>query len=233
MTDSLFWHLVAIGGLVLLAMIAVLLVLNLRRRPTLDEPRHTNVPVKPSVDGDATLTAFDALCDRDEEYEDFERPNQELVESENLKEYAAQFRKFAEAVLSLAAPLPETHSDGVDPLLVIWDTKMVAWYAAVAEHQYDYAALLERAIAHDDSQTVVGWIVESAIGFWAYDPLVKVREYREANKFFDDETVKIVELQDKLLSQREAYLAELARLELVYAKRWDWPIEDDECQGSE
>jgi hypothetical protein len=127
--------------------------------------------------------------------------------------------------MSLAAPVPEVHSEGVDPLLVSWDNRVTAWFAAAAEHHSDYAALVERADAHDDSQTVVSWIVDSAIGFFSYDPLVKVRELREAGKFFDEEMAKVLERQNKLLSQRDAYLAELDRLGSVYAKRWGWSFE--------
>lgn len=224
MIDSIFWHVAAVAVVGLLVVIAVLLAKILRK------PDPVLNLAGPKVDGEATLAAFNAILDRDEDYEAFDRPDQALVDTDNLKDFVPQVRQFSDNVLSVAAPLPEVYAEGVDTLLVRWEEKMVAWYSAVAEHQSDYAALLARAVEHDDNQSLVDWVVRSAIGFYSYDPLVKVREHIETGKLFGEATTVITERQEWLLSQRVAYFDELDRLRSVYAARWGWPVEDDETE---
>jgi hypothetical protein len=224
MSDSLFWHVVAVGALGLLAAITGLLVVHLRRRPVMEPLRPVAPSARPTVDADATLAAFNALAARYTTYIEFARPDHDLLDTENFIDYPPQLREFSDELLSLSDEVPEVHQQGVDPPLRLWGEKMKVWYAAGADIQADLAAFYERKQAYYANQSVLGWVVDTAVGTMGYDPLVKVREFREAGSQFDAEEVQITERMEKLLSQRDAYLAELNRLGAIYAKRWQVEI---------
>jgi hypothetical protein len=237
MSDSLFWHVVAVGALGLLAVIAVLQVVHLRRRQDVLPPQPEGRSSKSSVDADATLAAFNAIAGRYQTYLDFERPDDELLQTENFKEFPIQVREFSEDMLSLSDEVPEIHEEGVDPPLRLWADKMKAWCAAGADFQADLAAHYERKHAYYGDQTILRWVMDTAIGTVGYDPLIKVREFRHAGGQFDAEKMELDARKEKLLSQRDAFLAELNRLGAIYAKRWNREVpevgEEEEPEESE
>jgi len=236
MADTLFWHVVAVLALILLAGIAVMLVLSLRNRQLhLPETKLEPSP-KSTADGHATLTAFNAVSARDDEYIGLQRPDHDLLEGEDMNDYPPQARKFGEEILKLGVPVHDVHESGVDQLLLRWSEKMTAWYTSAGNAQLELAAYYERRFAYYDNQSLLGSAVDTIVGVLGADPLVKVRELRDAGKQFDLEYAQLTEEIEKLLSLRTVYLEELNRLRDLYAKRWEWqilPVQDAEVSEAE
>ena len=222
MADTLFWHVIAVTALLLLGGIAVLLVLSLQnRRPSIPE---VDAAPKVTSDDSATLSAFNAVSARDDMYIGLQRPDYDLLEGDNMNDFPPQARRFGEAILKLAVPVHEAQEHGVDPLLVRWSEKMTVWYESAGKAMLEMAAYYERRFGYFDNQSIVGWAVDTTVGVFSADPLVKIREFRDAGKQFDQEDLLLGEEMQKLLSLRNVYLEELARLRDIYAKRWEWQI---------
>jgi len=215
--NSTFLDVVAVIGLLLLAAIAALLALNLRKRN--DSPARPN---EAQDDDTATLAAWNELAEIDAKFLALEEPDEELPTRKEFTDYASQCRTYGAQTSSLAAEVHAVPRKGVDDDLRDWMLELKEWYSSYADIYHEWASHFVRVAEFERDHTGIWPILE---GMWRgaqFDMFSRGNEVSEAQNALLRERDALDKEMAGLLSKREMLLAEHKHLETEFSSRWDW-----------
>jgi hypothetical protein len=226
MTDPNFWEIIAVLGVVLLLIIAVLLALNLTRKRSGILPKSTT---ELEDDGFATLEAWNYLADIDAEFIATNDPDSRMADDKKYLEYADQFRANAAEVSTLAAQVHGMPQDDVDPKLLDWATRMREWYCQCSDLSLEWATHFGNVAQVEHDHTGIWPMIE---GGWRaitqLDIFGRGNEVADAWNQIRITTDELDKQTAKLGGKRELLLAEGDALKKSYITRWAWPTTGEE-----
>ena len=224
-----FWKIIAIAAIGLLAIIAVLLVLGLRRRR---EPVTSIVPAKPAeipsapqYSGDATLAAIQMIGSVNDSF--LEIVNRDGIDS--LEGRAIQHRELAQACNGYAAKLSIFIDADIDPKAVSFFRPFAEFYRQYADLCSDFSAHFTRIVECDSRNSGLGVIFEGAIRGALGDPFGKRREIQAEHREFDAESDALQKRVDTLVGVRNGLLESLNSVVGLLAAKYEWETEKEEA----
>jgi hypothetical protein len=229
MTDPAFWKVIAVLGIGLLLVIAVLLALNLfRKRPGIT-PKSLEPSAELHDDGAVTMEAWNYLVEIDAKFLATNEPDSSLADDKKYLEYADQFRANASEVSSLAAQIHGMARNGVDPKLLDWATQMREWYGQWSDLYHEWATHFGNVAQFERDHTGIWPMIEGAWrGATQLDIFGRGNEVAEAQNQILAARDELDKQMAKLVGKRQFLLAERDRLDETYTNRWNWPTSEDE-----
>jgi len=226
MNDPIFWKIIAVLGIVLLLVIAVLLALNLARKRSGITPKS---PAELEDRGSATLEAWNYLADIDAKFLATNEPNSSLADDKKYLEYADQFRANATEISTLAAQIHGMARNGVDPKLLDWAAQMREWYGQWSDLYHEWATHFGNVAQFERDHTGIWPMIE---GGWRavtqLDIFGRGNEVADAANQIHMATDELEKQTAKLVGKRQLLLAERDTLDETYTTRWNWPTTDEQ-----